>query len=50
MSKQPTKPQTEADTFTELARKLLAVPKKEVDEKKAEYERQKAREKGKRAT
>ena len=50
MKKQSPKPQTEAEAFTNLARKLLAVPKKEVDEKKVGYQKQKEREKGKRTT
>ena len=32
---------SEADKFKELARKLVAVPKKEVDEQKERYEREK---------
>ena len=31
--------------FDELARKLMAVPKKEIDEKQAEYEAQKEKKK-----
>ncbi len=50
MKKQTSKPPTEAATFTDLTRKLLAVPKKEVDAEKAKYEKQKEREKGKRTT
>ena len=38
----------EALRFKQLAKNLLSVPKKEADEKKAEYEKQKEREKGKR--
>ncbi|HEY0077926.1 MAG TPA: hypothetical protein VGB73_04710 [Pyrinomonadaceae bacterium] len=50
MNKQAqTEPRSEADTFTELTRKLLAVPKKEVDKEKAKYEKKKARENEKRA-
>ncbi len=41
--------QDESETFKELARKLLAVPKKEVDKEKAKYEKKKARENEKRA-
>jgi hypothetical protein len=49
MRKQPDKlKNTEARAFIELAKNLLAVPKKEVDEKRAQYERQKVEEKGKR--
>lgn len=50
MRKQPDKLSDEARAFTELTRNLLSVPKKEIDEKKAQYEKQKEREKGKRAT
>jgi hypothetical protein len=31
---------SEANAFTDLARKLLAVPKKEVNKEKAKYEKQ----------
>lgn len=49
MRKQPEQLKNkEARAFTELARNLLAVPKKEADEKRAEYEKLKALEKGKR--
>lgn len=37
--------QSEADAFTDLTRKLLAVPKKEVDKEKAKYEKQREKEK-----
>ena len=51
MRKQPEKLRSEeARAFTELAKNLLAVPKKEVEEKREEYERQKAAEKRKRTT
>jgi len=43
-----TKPQSEADAFTDLTKKLLSVPKKEVDTERAKYEKQKGREKEKR--
>lgn len=33
----------EFSNFRQLARKLVAVPKKEVDEKKADYERDKSK-------
>jgi hypothetical protein len=39
----------EALAFTDLTRRLLAVPKREVDAKKAEYEKQKERKNEKRA-
>lgn len=42
--------QGEARAFIDFTRKLLAVPKKEIDEKKAEYDRKKTREKKKRTT
>jgi len=44
-----TEPQSEADTFTEFTKKLLAVPKKEIDKRQEEYKRKKEREKEKRA-
>lgn len=44
-----TKAQTEAETFVEFTRKILAVPKKEIDTEKAKYEREKARKNGRRA-
>ncbi len=31
----------EAQTFVDLARKLIAVPKKEIDEQKARYDKEK---------
>jgi hypothetical protein len=37
--------QDEAHAFTELTRKLLAVPKKEVDKEKAKYEKRREKEK-----
>jgi hypothetical protein len=37
--------QSEANTFIEFTRKLLAVPKKEVDKEKAKYEKQREKEK-----
>ncbi len=40
----------EGNAFTELTRKLLAVPKKEVDKEKAKYEKKKQHEKEKRTT
>lgn len=42
--------QNDARAFTELTRKLLAVPKKEIDKEKAKYESKKEREKKKRTT
>jgi hypothetical protein len=36
-------PSGEYQNFKRLAEKLVAVPKKEVDEKKAEYERNKSK-------
>lgn len=39
----------EALAFIDMTRKLLAVPKREVDAKKAEYEKQKERKNEKRA-
>jgi len=51
MKKQTTgKNQTEAETFVEFTRKILAVPKKEIDAAKAKYEKQKKRKNEKRAT
>ena len=50
MPKQATKPQTEAQTFTDLTRRLLAVPKKEIDAQKAKYEKQKGKKNEKRTT
>lgn len=43
-----TRPRAEAQAFTDLAKKLLSVPKKEVDEQRAKYEEQREKEKGKR--
>ena len=44
MRKQPEREvRGEAQTFVDLARKLIAVPKKEVDEQKARYEKGKQR-------
>lgn len=37
--------QREARAFTELTKKLLAVPKREVDKEKAKYEKQREKEK-----
>lgn len=49
MSRQPpAEPRSEADAFTDLTKKLLSVPKKEVDAEKAKYERQKVRKNEKR--
>jgi hypothetical protein len=49
MRKQPEAKQSdEALAFTNLAKNLLAVPKREVDKKKEEYERQKERKNEKR--
>lgn len=46
MNKHPRpEPRTEAEAFTELTKRLLSVPKKEVDEQRAKYEKQ--RESGK---
>ena len=42
-------PQSPFDAFKKLTRKLVAVPKKEVDEKEVEYQRKKARKKGKKS-
>lgn len=39
----------EANAFTELTKKLLAVPKKEIDDQKAKYEKNKERKNEKRA-
>ena len=36
---------TPFEKFKQLAEKLIAVPKKEIDEKQAEYERKKEKEK-----
>ena len=44
-----TEPRSEADTFKDFTRRLLAVPKKEIDKKQEEYKRMKEREKEKRA-
>lgn len=42
MKKKPSKPPSEEFTrFQEFARKLIAVPKKEIDQQKAKYERKK---------
>ncbi|HEY0766201.1 MAG TPA: hypothetical protein VGD61_27715 [Pyrinomonadaceae bacterium] len=38
---------TEFDAFQDLARKLVAVPKKEIDREAAKYERKKAKAKQK---
>lgn len=35
------KPNTEYDKFQDLLKKVLSAPKEEVDEKRAEYEREK---------
>jgi hypothetical protein len=49
MSKEAdSKSPNEGDTFTEFTKKLLAVPKKEIDAEKAKHERNKELEKGKR--
>jgi hypothetical protein len=37
--------ETESRAFTELTKKLLAVPKEEVDKEKAKYEKQREEEK-----
>ena len=37
--------QTEARAFTELTKKLLAVPKKEIDKEKAKYDKRREKEK-----
>jgi hypothetical protein len=50
MKKQTNKPQTEAEAFVEFTRKILAVPKKEIDAEKAKYEKQRKRKNEKRAT
>ena len=50
MKKQAPEPRSEADTFTEFTKRLLAVPKKEIDKRQEEYKRKKEREKGKRTT
>jgi hypothetical protein len=39
------KTRSEADAFTDLTRRLLAVPKKEVDKEKAKYEKRREKEK-----
>ena len=39
------KQESEAETFTEFTKKLLAVPKKEIDKEKARYEKQRDKEK-----
>jgi hypothetical protein len=36
---------TEARAFTELTKKLLAVPKKEIDKEKAKYDKKRDKEK-----
>jgi hypothetical protein len=41
--------QSEANAFTNLTRKLLAVPKKEIDDQKAKYDKGKERKNEKRA-
>ncbi len=41
--------QSESRAFTDLAKKLLAVPKKEIDAQKAKYEKSKERKNEKRA-
>lgn len=50
MKAKPKKPSKEADRFRDMVKKLLAVPKKEVDKQKALYERKKNQLKEKRAT
>lgn len=40
---------SEANAFTDLTKRLLAVPKKEVDNEKAKYEKKKRHENEKRA-
>ncbi len=51
MSKQPERiERDEARTFTEFVKKLLAVPKKEIDKEKAKYDKKRQRENEKRAT
>jgi len=40
---------SEATAFTDLTKKLLAVPKKEIDAQKAKYEKDKERKNEKRA-
>jgi len=50
MSKATQTPEPDAkefDKFQDLARKLVAVPKKEIDREAAKYDRQKAKRKGK---
>jgi hypothetical protein len=50
MKKEPhTEPRSEADAFKEFTKRLLAVPKKEIDKKQEEYKRKREREKEKRA-
>jgi hypothetical protein len=44
------KEQSEANAFTDLTKKLLAVPKKEIDAQKAKYEKGKERKNEKRTT
>ncbi|HKC62507.1 MAG TPA: hypothetical protein VKB86_02665 [Pyrinomonadaceae bacterium] len=39
---------SEAENFREFTKKLLAVPKKEIDKRQEEYKRKKGREKEKR--
>ena len=46
-NKQNQNKESEFQKFDELARKLMAVPKKEIDEKAAEYEAQKQAKKAK---
>lgn len=46
MNKPPRpKPSAEAEAFTKLTKTLLSVPKKEVDEQRAKYEKQREKEK-----
>ena len=40
-----THPESEADRFIDFARKLMSVPKKEIDEQQVKYERQKQKRK-----
>ncbi|HVG29012.1 MAG TPA: hypothetical protein VM864_04760 [Pyrinomonadaceae bacterium] len=44
------KSQTEAETFVEFTRKILAVPKKEIDAEKVKYEKERKRKNEKRGT
>lgn len=45
--KSKSQPSEEFRRFEEFARKLIAVPKKEIDQQKAKYEKQKATKKQK---